>query len=78
MSHPPLTIHDLYPELPAEKQREVEELFDQYLDLMLRTYERLHADARPHEQPVALTALPDERTIENGRSFTNQYSDTDV
>ncbi len=36
-----LKIHDLYPNLSADSQREAEEFFDEYLSLVLEIYHRI-------------------------------------
>lgn len=78
MSPPPLTIKDLYPDLPPEKQQEVAEVFARYLDFVLRTYERIEADPSLYERFLALTGFASDRTMGKGRSFTSKYNDTDV
>lgn len=77
MSH--LSIQDLYPNLPPEKQQEVEEFFDRYLDFVLRTYERIKSDPQLYEEFLSLTGYTPSRTMDSkGRSFTSEYGDTDV
>jgi hypothetical protein len=79
MKHDDITIKDLYPGIPPEKQAEVEETFARYLDFVLRTYERIQADPHLYEEFLSLTGLAPDGTINRkGRSFTSQYTDTDV
>ena len=79
MPSPSPSIKDLYPDLPPEKRLEVEEFFDRYLDFVLRTHERITADPHLYEEFLSLTGLASNRTIDDkGRSFTNEYSNTDV
>ena len=42
MSHkPPVTLRDLYPDLPDEILAEIEDVFDRYLTLVWRIQQRL-------------------------------------
>ena len=79
MTHLPLTINDLYPDLPPDKQREVEEVFELYLGFVLRVYERIQADPQLYEEFLSLTGLTSGRTMNGkGRSFTSEYGDNTV
>jgi hypothetical protein len=79
MTHSPLTIKDLYPDLPPEKKQEVEEVFELYLGFVLRTYEHIQADPHLYEEFLSLTGLASDRTMDDkGRSFTREYGDNTV
>ena len=78
MNTQPITIADLYPDLPSEKQKEVEEAFGQFLGIIARTYEHIRLDPELYERFRALTGEQASRTIQHGRSFTSEYHDTNV
>jgi hypothetical protein len=50
-----ITIRDLYPHLDESQLKEAEENFQRYLEIALRIYECLRAEAGPCEQ---LTLTP--------------------
>ena len=60
----PITLRDLYPDLPDEVLAEIEDAFDRYLALVWRIHERLEqiaTDVESNRSPEA-EALP--RTLE--------------
>jgi hypothetical protein len=79
MSPSPITIKDLFPEIPPERIQEVEEAFARYISLVLHAYERIAADPDLYQRFLSLTGLPPAPTIDvKGRSLTTKYQSTDV
>jgi hypothetical protein len=79
MSPSPITIKDLYPDLPPERIQEVEEVFDRYVAFVLHAYERIAADPDLYQRFLTLTGLTPAPTMDaKGRSLTTKYGDTDV
>lgn len=62
------SIADLYPNLPAEEQAEIEDAFDRYLKLVIRIADGALADPERAELINSLTVEPPGRTLESGRS----------
>ena len=56
----PITLRDLYPDLPDEVLAEIEDAFDRYLTLVWRIHERLEqmATGGDCDQPTETEALP--------------------
>ena len=50
------TIHDLFPDMNDEQQKEAEENLTQYLDLVMRIFSRLEADHTSGASASNLTA----------------------
>lgn len=52
---PIITIQDLYPNMDDAQQKEAEENLDQYLEVVLRIYERIKSDPKAYANFKALT-----------------------
>jgi len=55
VSEPAITIRDLYPHLSEERLKETEESIEQYIELILRIYERVKSDPQAYADFKALT-----------------------
>ena len=62
-----ITIRDLYPHLDEPQLKEAEENFQRYLDVALRIFDRIRAEAGPCEQ-LTLTLSSEDHTIDRERS----------
>ncbi len=78
MSNPQITIKDLFPDLPPEKEAEAEENLRRYFAFVARLYDRIAADPQERERLQALTEEYRLRRIEAGRSFTRRSNDTET
>lgn len=74
----PITIEELFPGLPPEEQDEARHALRRYLSFILRLHARIASDPGERERLTALTELDRTSSIDTGRTFTNQYGDTDV
>ena len=79
MSPSPITLKDLFPDIPPERVQEVEDAFARYISFVLRAYERIAAEPDLYQRFLSLTGLTPAPTIDaKGRSLTTKYGDTDV
>ena len=74
MNHTAL-IAALFPTIPEKRRQEAEERFREYLSFVTALAERL-VPAEPLASP--LTSDCATRTLDSGRTFTNQHRDTDI
>ena len=63
MEIPETTLRALYPHLTDEQLKEVDENLEQYLELLLRIYQRITMDAEAYANFKALTAIDKDATI---------------
>ena len=78
MMHSPLTIKDLFPDLPPEEQDDAQHALRRYLSFIVRLHARITSDQHEHGRLAALTRKLPDRSMEQGRSFTSQSQDTDI
>jgi len=60
-NEPSVTIRDLYPDLNDEQLKEAEENLERYLELTLRTYDRIRQDPDAYARFKTLTASARDR-----------------
>jgi hypothetical protein len=78
MSKTLITIKDLFPDLAPEKEKEAEENLRRYFAFVARLYDRITSDPHGRDRLRALTEEYRLRTMEAGRSFTSNHSDTET
>jgi len=72
------TLQTLFPGLAPEQEEEARRALRRYLSFILRLHARIAADPAEREHLAALTVERQAGSMDSGRTFTNQYSDTDV
>ena len=72
------TLETLFPGFAPEEEKEARHALRRYLAFILRLHTRIAADPGERERLAALTAHYHPSSMDPGRTFTNQYSDTDV
>jgi hypothetical protein len=72
------TLETLFPGLSEEEQEEARHALRRYLAFIVRLHARIASDPAERERFAALTAPDRTGSMDSGRTFTNQYSDTDV
>lgn len=71
-------LETLFPGLTPEEAEEARHALRRYLSFILRLHGRIASDPAERERLAALTAPDSAGSMEPGRTFTNQYSDTDL
>ena len=71
-------IAEIFPGLSTEELKEADEKLRQYLAFIVRLYERIMTDPKERERLLALTEKLRLHRMENGRTFTSEYPDTEV
>lgn len=72
------SIDTLFPGLAPEEQDEARHALRRYLAFIMRLHARIASDPAERERLASLTAPDRPGSMDPGRTFTNQYSDTDV
>lgn len=72
------TLETLFPGLTPEGEKEARHALRRYLSFILRLHARIAADPGERERLAALTTPTSAGSMDTGRTFTNQYPDTDV
>jgi hypothetical protein len=71
-------LETLFPRLSPEERDEARHALHRYLSFIVRLHTRIAADPGKRERLAALTRNDSVRSMETGRSFTNQTQDTDI
>lgn len=58
-----VTIQELFPDLSPEQQHEADAVFGEYLELMIRIFDRIRSDPEAYAQFEALTTSENRSTI---------------
>jgi hypothetical protein len=78
MQNQQTTIEELFPGLKPEEHDEARQALRRYLSFIVRLHARITADPGEGERLAALTQACRAGRMDSGRTFTNQYSGTDV